>query len=246
MFIMSFYSLRETLHHEIAKYKASFYWTGEGDKQKNYMVSWAGICKPRDQGGLGIMFSKRMNIALLTCRLWRIANGEGGLWLDIIRNKYLRGQPHAFCQWSGGSQVTVMAIHHSATPIPSHRDLHYDGVGLLDPVLVQQVDNGSPLRRPVLRVVLHSSVPNVSVQTALIDLGHLAFRRLFGPTELAEWQDLLDCIPLHPPEVDQPPDHISWRLDPSGWFPTKSVYQAIAPSPAPAVFTQVWENIFSL
>ena len=29
---------------------------------------------------------------------------EGGLWLTIIRNKYLRGQPLAFCQRTGGSQ----------------------------------------------------------------------------------------------------------------------------------------------
>lgn len=50
------------------------------------------------------MSSKRMNIALLTKWLWRIANGDGGLWLDIISNKYLRGQPLAFCQRSGVSQ----------------------------------------------------------------------------------------------------------------------------------------------
>ena len=91
LFLMSFYSLHETLHHEIAKYLSRFYWAGEGDKQKYHMASWPDICKPRDQGSLGIMSSKRMNIALLTRWLWRIANGDGGLWLDIIRNKYLRG-----------------------------------------------------------------------------------------------------------------------------------------------------------
>lgn len=48
------------------------------------MVNWTYICKPRDQGGLGIMSSKRMNITLLTKWLWRITNGDGGLWLDII------------------------------------------------------------------------------------------------------------------------------------------------------------------
>uniref|UniRef100_A0A452YYS0 Reverse transcriptase zinc-binding domain-containing protein n=1 Tax=Aegilops tauschii subsp. strangulata TaxID=200361 RepID=A0A452YYS0_AEGTS len=68
------------------------------------MVRWTEICKPRDQGGLGIMSSKRMNIALLTSWLWRISNGEGGLWLRIIQRKYPCGQPLAFCQRSGGSQ----------------------------------------------------------------------------------------------------------------------------------------------
>ena len=101
---MSFYSLHESLHKEIAKIQSRFYWAGEHDKQKYHMVSWSDICKPREQGGLGIMCSKWMNIALLSRWLWRIAQGQGGLWLDIIRNKYLRGQPLAFCQKSGGSQ----------------------------------------------------------------------------------------------------------------------------------------------
>uniref|UniRef100_A0A453N7N1 Reverse transcriptase zinc-binding domain-containing protein n=1 Tax=Aegilops tauschii subsp. strangulata TaxID=200361 RepID=A0A453N7N1_AEGTS len=81
LFIMSFYSLPETLHHEIATVQGRFFWAGEGDKQKYHMVRWSKICKPRDLGGLGIMSSKRMNIALLTRWLWRIANGDGGLWL---------------------------------------------------------------------------------------------------------------------------------------------------------------------
>uniref|UniRef100_A0A453CWU8 Reverse transcriptase domain-containing protein n=1 Tax=Aegilops tauschii subsp. strangulata TaxID=200361 RepID=A0A453CWU8_AEGTS len=32
LFIMSFYNLHETLHHEIAKFQARFFWAGEGDK----------------------------------------------------------------------------------------------------------------------------------------------------------------------------------------------------------------------
>uniref|UniRef100_A0A453KE83 Reverse transcriptase domain-containing protein n=1 Tax=Aegilops tauschii subsp. strangulata TaxID=200361 RepID=A0A453KE83_AEGTS len=31
-FLMSFYSLHETLHQEIAKYQSRFFWAGEGDK----------------------------------------------------------------------------------------------------------------------------------------------------------------------------------------------------------------------
>ena len=62
---MSFYSLHETLHHEIGTIQARFFWAGDGDKQKYHMVRWSDICKPRGQVGLGIMSSKCMNIALL-------------------------------------------------------------------------------------------------------------------------------------------------------------------------------------
>ena len=67
------------LHQEIAKYQSRFFWAGEGDKQKYHMVSWPDICKTKDQGGLGILSSKRMNTALLTRWLWRITNGKGAL-----------------------------------------------------------------------------------------------------------------------------------------------------------------------
>ncbi|KAE8817312.1 ABC transporter G family member 37 [Hordeum vulgare] len=110
IFVMSFYSFHENLHHKIVKYQSRFYWAGEGDKHKYHMVRWPDIFKPHDQGGLGIMPSKRMNIALPTKWLSRIANGDGGLWLDIIRNKYLRGQPLAFYQRSGGSQFWQSVI----------------------------------------------------------------------------------------------------------------------------------------
>ena len=103
LFLMSFYSLHETLHHEIAKVQSRFYSAGENDKQKYHMVSWPYICKPREQGGLGIMCSKRKNITLLSRLIWHIFQSHGGLWLDIIRNKYLRGKPLAFCQRTGGS-----------------------------------------------------------------------------------------------------------------------------------------------
>ncbi|XP_073360938.1 uncharacterized protein [Aegilops tauschii subsp. strangulata] len=82
---MSFYSLPETLHHEIATIQGRFIWASEGDKQKYHMVWWSEICKPRHQGGLGIMSSKRMNIALLTKWLWRIANGEVIQLLPVLR-----------------------------------------------------------------------------------------------------------------------------------------------------------------
>uniref|UniRef100_A0A453SBR7 Uncharacterized protein n=1 Tax=Aegilops tauschii subsp. strangulata TaxID=200361 RepID=A0A453SBR7_AEGTS len=104
MYLMGFYSLNESLHHNIAKYQSRFFWAGKGDKQKYHMVKWSEICKPKDQGGLGIISSKRMNIALLSKWLWRITSGEGGLWLDIIRAKYFYGQGLAFAQRSGGSQ----------------------------------------------------------------------------------------------------------------------------------------------
>ena len=81
MYMMGFYSLQESLHQEIAKHISRFFWAGQGDRQKYHMVKWSEICEPKDQGGLGVISSKRMHIALLSKWLWRIETGEVGLWL---------------------------------------------------------------------------------------------------------------------------------------------------------------------
>jgi hypothetical protein len=48
------------------------------------------MCKPKSLGGLGIIDTRLMNICLLVKWIWRLYDGEQGLWADIIRNKYLR------------------------------------------------------------------------------------------------------------------------------------------------------------
>ena len=77
--------------------------------------------------------------------------------------------------------------------------------------------------------------------TALIELGQLAFRRPFGPAEIEDWQELLDCIALHEPELSTDDDRARWRLEPSGQFSTKSLYLAIAPSLGHEALSSIWE-----
>ncbi|KAI5015229.1 hypothetical protein ZWY2020_056619 [Hordeum vulgare] len=68
------------------------------------MVKWADIYLPKDRGGLGIPASRRMNIALMLRWVWRILQGDGGLWLQLIDAKNLRGRPLLACSLSTGSQ----------------------------------------------------------------------------------------------------------------------------------------------
>jgi hypothetical protein len=53
------------------------------------------VCQPKDQGGLGIMNTKMMNIALMVKWIWRLytENPEDSLLLRTIREKY----PGALC-----------------------------------------------------------------------------------------------------------------------------------------------------
>ncbi|KAE8802776.1 putative TdLSC37 protein [Hordeum vulgare] len=131
LFLVSFYTLPKTLHHEIATVQARFFWAGDGDKQKYHMVRWSEICKPRDHGGLGIMSSKRINIALLTRWLWRISRGEGGLWLRIIQP----ARPTS-CLLPAVWGFTILAVPHPAALGSSHWDLYRGWLWHINPVLV--------------------------------------------------------------------------------------------------------------
>ncbi|XP_048552628.1 uncharacterized protein LOC125532726 [Triticum urartu] len=180
-----------------------------------------------------------MNIALLTRWLWHIANGDGGLWLTIIQNKYLRGQPLAFYQRSGGSQfwqavVQLLPVLRIGTSISV-------GTGSSTLFWFDRWLGDTPLAARFPGLFDIAVDPRISVESALIDLGRLAFHRPFGPPEVAAWDALLQDIALLPIDVADTPDAISWRLNPSGRFSTKSLYAAIAPSTAPEPFSLIWD-----
>jgi hypothetical protein len=65
MFAMGIYMLHEATHSALDKPHARFFWEGVGDKRKYHMVDWATVCKSKEFGGLGILNTKRMNMALM-------------------------------------------------------------------------------------------------------------------------------------------------------------------------------------
>ncbi|VFQ82076.1 unnamed protein product [Cuscuta campestris] len=58
---------------------------------KVYKVAWDDICKPKDEGGLGIRNSFVWNQALLTKNLWNIASNKETLWVQWVHAVYLQG-----------------------------------------------------------------------------------------------------------------------------------------------------------
>ena len=180
------------------------------------------------------MCSKRMNIALLSRCLWRDPQGHCGPWPDIIQNIYLRGQPLAFCQKSGGSQfwqsiVQLLPVLRIGTSISV-------GSGISTLFWFDRWAGDTPFAARFPDLFSISVDPVISVDRALLDLGRLAFRRPFGPLESAAWRELVNCVARHEPMVDGGPDLVRRRLEPLGQFSTKSLYLAIAPSSAPSPY----------
>jgi hypothetical protein len=54
-------------------------------------MKWESVCGPKDFGGLGIINTRHMNIALLMEWIWKLFSCvEDYPWLEIISNKYLK------------------------------------------------------------------------------------------------------------------------------------------------------------
>ncbi|VFQ89229.1 unnamed protein product, partial [Cuscuta campestris] len=55
-------------------------------------VAWVDICKPREEGGLGLKDANTWNNALLCKLLWNLAAKKDTLWVKWVHNVYIQGE----------------------------------------------------------------------------------------------------------------------------------------------------------
>jgi hypothetical protein len=60
-------------------------------KNKYRLTKWNLICRPKDQGGLGIEVLEMKNKCLLSKWLFKLIN-ENGVWQQLLHNKYLHSK----------------------------------------------------------------------------------------------------------------------------------------------------------
>jgi hypothetical protein len=99
--------LGEGIHVTLDKHRSRFFLEANSTKRKYHWVRWSAMCNPKSLGGLGIVDMRLMNICLLVKWIWRLYDGEQGLWADIIRNKYLRDKDLLLDTHRTGSQLWI-------------------------------------------------------------------------------------------------------------------------------------------
>ncbi|KAE8799374.1 retrotransposon unclassified [Hordeum vulgare] len=237
MYMMGMYILPEGVHNAFDKELARFFWQAGDGRPKYHMVKWADICLPKDRGGLGIPASRLMDVALMLRWVWQILQGDGGLWLQLIKAKYLRGRPLLACSLANGSQFwkSIESIKHEIRL--GLRISVGDGSRTqfwLDPWL-----EGELLRFRFPRLFAICADPAVLVSAAALEDGwHVTFRRPLGPVEVLDWELLLAVIPLPTSAVS---DSISWSLSPSGEFSVSSAYLALCRMPVLPWLSPLWK-----
>jgi hypothetical protein len=103
LYRMGFYLLKDSVHKTMDTIRAKFLWQGAEEKFK-YMAKYEMVCRPKDQGGLGIINTKIMNESLLVKWIWRIYQQPDELWYRILKAKYLGNNNFFDSKATGGSQ----------------------------------------------------------------------------------------------------------------------------------------------
>jgi hypothetical protein len=73
---------------EVVKIHRKFLWGGLLNRRKVCWVSWASVCKPKKEGGLGIKDLRLMNSSLLTKWRWKLLVDGDELWEKNLVAKY--------------------------------------------------------------------------------------------------------------------------------------------------------------
>jgi hypothetical protein len=91
---MGLFLLQDGINAKFDSHRARFYWEGVGPKRKLHLMNYPTVCRPKDCGGMGIVNSRLMNVALMLKWVWKLYQ-DGNLsmlstltWLISLR---LRG-----------------------------------------------------------------------------------------------------------------------------------------------------------
>jgi hypothetical protein len=87
-YFLSLFPILTSIAHRIEKIQRDFLWGGLGDEFKYHLVNWHQICRPIQEGGLGVKQMVDFNNALLGKWHWRFANEKTALWREVIVSKY--------------------------------------------------------------------------------------------------------------------------------------------------------------
>lgn len=111
--IMQTTALPKGICDKMDRCQRQFLWGSSTEKRRIHKVGWTKICKPKNQGGLGIRKMNEFNKALLSKLAWRVVSKDDNLSMTVLRNKYCRGKNglQALCPKNQASCPKNQASH---------------------------------------------------------------------------------------------------------------------------------------
>ncbi|XP_058784045.1 uncharacterized protein LOC131658808 [Vicia villosa] len=69
----------------------TFVWTGKIDASRKSPVAWNTVCRPKSQGGQGVIHLATWNVITMVKCLWNLSKKTDNLWVKWVHVYYLKG-----------------------------------------------------------------------------------------------------------------------------------------------------------
>lgn len=89
-FWLSAFRLPQACIREIDKICSAFVWSGSDVNPRKAKLSWEEVCRPKEEGGLGLRSLKDMNKVTQLKILWRLISNKSSLWVNWINSTILK------------------------------------------------------------------------------------------------------------------------------------------------------------
>jgi hypothetical protein len=221
MFMLSFLEIPVGVRKRLDFFRSRFFWQSDGHKKKYRLTKWNVICRPKEQGGLGVEVLELKNKSLLSKWLYKIMNEEG-VWQEILQNKYLKtktlsqvsAKPTDSPIWKGLMYVKDEFFSRGTMVIGNGQKTRFwEDIWLGDTPLKDQY--------PMLYNIVNHT--NVTVAQALASNAlNIGFRRVLTTYKWDRWVDLVTRV-MSVQRTDSE-DTFRWNLTNSGSFTVKSMY----------------------
>jgi hypothetical protein len=216
--MLSFLQIPVGVRKRLDYYRSRFFWQSDENKRKYRLTKWNIVCRPKDQGGLGIEVLEIKNRCLLSKWLFKLLN-EDGVWQELLHNKYLRhktlseveARPIDSPFWKGLMEVKQEFFSRGVFKVGNGSNTRFwEDTWLGKTSLAQQY--------PSLYNITHHknvTVAHVLGQSPL----NITFRRLLNGNKWSSWLQL--CRKLMMVHLNEDEDRFIWNLTSNGVFTVK-------------------------
>ena len=96
--------------NNIDKINRQFFWKRFNTDSGLPLVGWDKICRPKQEGGIGLHKISAINLAYQAKLAWKILTNHNSLWVRLMRSKYLRQQNFFLTQRKQGDSLVWKSI----------------------------------------------------------------------------------------------------------------------------------------
>jgi hypothetical protein len=213
-------------------YMLSFFLLPKGvsEKKKYRLAKWPVVCRPKDQGGLGIHDLEVKNTTLLEKWLFRLLS-EDGIWQTLLRRKYVGSKALSQVLWKHGDSHFWAALMEKKKHFFGHGTFSIKDGSEIRFCEDKWLDNTSLREQyPALYAIVHHKGDTLA-HVLGSHPSNMTFRRnLFGP-RLVSWESLLQRLANI--QLTNGKDEFRWNLHENGKFSVASMYNALILSDLP-------------